>query len=101
MLGICFFLVEDAPAYGAVGSVVRDTEPAGEVQVLGAFVSLPVGLAAEGFGTVRKCTTIGPFMSFLVLSDGSSLDKNCKEDGSRATHFISQRRRVRLEQISH
>lgn len=101
MLAVCFFPVEDPSAYGAVGSVVRDTKPAGDVEVLGALVALPVSLAAEGFGTVWECAAIRPFVTFLVLPDGSLLDDIRQKDRGRATHFISQRSRVRLKQISH
>lgn len=80
MLGICFFPVEDASACGAVGSVVRNTEPAWDVEMLRAFVALPVGLAAEGFGTLWECTSIRPFVSFLMLPVDSLLHKIPPED---------------------
>lgn len=75
MLGICFFRVEDPSAYDVVGSVVRDTKPAWDVEMLRALMAFPIGLAAEGFGTVWKCAAVWAFVAFLVLPDDVLLDK--------------------------
>ena len=80
MLAVGFFPVEDPVAYGALSSVVRDTKPTWDVEVLRAFVALPISLAAERFGTVRKCAAIWPFVTFLVLPDGSWLDAIRQKD---------------------
>lgn len=81
---------------------MQSAQPARDMEVLGTLVALPVGLAAERFGTVRECAAVGPFVTFLVLPSCSLLGREDGDDAVRlATYFISQRRRVRLEQISH
>lgn len=45
------------------------TEPACDVEVLGAFVAFPVGFAAEGLGTVGECAAVRTLMTFLMFPD--------------------------------
>lgn len=76
-------------------------EPAWNVEVLGALVAFPVGFAAEGLGTVGECAAVWSLMTFLVLPIGLMLDTVGTVVVNLATYFISQRSRVRLEQMSH
>lgn len=74
MLGIGFLAVEDTAARGAFGRIVASAEPAGDMEVLRAFVAFPVSFAAEGFGAVRECAAVRTFVAFLMFSGSSKLD---------------------------
>lgn len=73
MMDVGFLPVEDLPARDVFDGVAGATEPAGDVEVLGALVTFPVGLAPEGLGAVRECTAVRPFVALLVFSVESLL----------------------------
>jgi hypothetical protein len=47
--------------------IVGCADPAWNVEMLGGFMTFPVGFAAEGFGAVRECAAVWSFVAFLVF----------------------------------
>lgn len=68
MLDVRVLSIEEPHARGAVPAIVDRAEPAGDVEVLGAFVTFPVCFAAEGLVTVWECAGVGSFVAFLMFS---------------------------------
>lgn len=73
MLRVDLLAVEYARTWHrvALGAATREwAAPGFEVVVLGVFVALPVGFAAEGFGTVGEGAAVGAFVALFVFSMG-------------------------------
>lgn len=78
--------------------------PALRVEMLGIFVALPIGLAAESLVALGEGASIWPFVAFLMLpfkTTQSAKSRLILKETPRLTYFISHRRRVRFVQKSH
>jgi hypothetical protein len=67
VLRICFYPAEYPLAWGSLVRIMGCADPAWDVEMLGGFMTFPVGFAAEGFGAVRECAAIWSFVAFLVF----------------------------------
>jgi hypothetical protein len=66
--GIYFWPVKEALAICSFARIVDRAEPAGDGEMLGTLVTLPVGFAAEGLCAVGEGAAVRTFVAFLMFS---------------------------------
>lgn len=88
MLHIDIRAVEKALA-GPFARVVGCAEPAWDVEVLRDLMSLPVGLAAEGFGAVGESASVRSFVALLMFSDTVRIETS-RRVGGCLLHFTAE-----------